>query len=112
MSKDTDRRPDPPLVPPDIERHGCTDTCCASAAIAVTVDPARRAVLSRRVRLLVMATITYNIIEGVIAIAAGTVASSTALIGFGLDSVIDVASAAAVAWQFFGEDPKSASEPR
>ncbi len=31
--------------------------------------------------------------------------SSTALIGFGLDSVIEVASAAAVAWQFSGRDP-------
>ena len=38
------------------------------------------------------------------AIAAGTAASSTALIGFGLDSVIEVASAAAVAWQFAGAD--------
>jgi divalent metal cation (Fe/Co/Zn/Cd) transporter len=38
---------------------------------------------------------------------AGTVASSTALIGFGLDSVIEVTSAAAVAWQFFGKDPEA-----
>ncbi|MGW5051909.1 cation transporter [Actinokineospora sp. NPDC004072] len=74
-----------------------------------TVDAAddRRTVLTRRVRLLVAATITYNVIEAVIAIAAGTVASSTALIGFGLDSVIEVASAAAVAWQFSGVDPQA-----
>jgi divalent metal cation (Fe/Co/Zn/Cd) transporter len=65
---------------------------------------ARRAVLVRRVRLLVAATISYNVIEAVVAIAAGTVASSTALIGFGLDSVIEVSSAAAVAWQFTGVD--------
>ena len=39
-------------------------------------------------------------IEAVIALTAGTIASSTALIGFGLDSIIEVASAAAVAWQF------------
>ena len=37
------------------------------------------------------ATITYNVIEAVVAIAAGTVAGSAALIGFGLDSVIEVA---------------------
>jgi len=61
-------------------------------------------VLTRRVRLLVAATISYNIIEAIVAIAAGTVASSTALIGFGLDSVIEVASAAAVAWQFSAKD--------
>ena len=67
-------------------------------------SPGRRAVLSRRVRLLVAATISYNVIEAVVAIAAGSVASSTALVGFGLDSVIEVCSAAAVAWQFTGGD--------
>ncbi|MFF5296151.1 cation transporter [Paractinoplanes globisporus] len=64
----------------------------------------RRAVLMRRVRWLVAATITYNVVEAVVAITAGTVASSTALVGFGLDSVIEVSSAAAVAWQFSGPD--------
>ena len=44
------------------------------------------------------------------AIAAGTAASSSALIGFGLDSIIEVASAAAVAWQFAGRDPESREE--
>nr|WP_154759476.1 cation transporter [Amycolatopsis pithecellobii] len=71
------------------------------------VDAQRRAVLSHRVRLLVAATITYNVIEAIVAISAGSVASSTALIGFGLDSVIEVASAAAVAWQFSGRDPEA-----
>ncbi|WP_249997482.1 cation transporter [Actinoplanes sp. M2I2] len=70
-------------------------------------SPDRRAILTRRVRLLVAATITYNVIEAVVAISAGTVASSTALIGFGLDSVIEVSSAAAVAWQFAGRDPEA-----
>ncbi|MCW2687900.1 MAG: Co/Zn/Cd cation transporter-like protein [Mycobacterium sp.] len=74
--------------------------------IASAVAATRRAV-SRRVRLLVAATITYNIVEAIIAISAGTVASSTALIGFGLDSVIEVVSAAAVAWQFSGTDPEA-----
>jgi divalent metal cation (Fe/Co/Zn/Cd) transporter len=60
----------------------------------------RRDVLSRRIRLLVAATITYNVIEGIAALTAGTLASSTALVGFGLDSVVEVSSAAAVAWQF------------
>ncbi|GAA0467528.1 hypothetical protein Aca07nite_70970 [Actinoplanes capillaceus] len=68
--------------------------------------PQRRAVLTRRVRWLVAATISYNVIEAVVAITAGTIASSTALIGFGLDSVIEVSSAAAVAWQFAGKDPE------
>ncbi len=67
----------------------------------------RRAILSRRIRLFVAATITYNIIEAVVAISAGTVASSSALIGFGLDSIVEVLSAAAVAWQFTGRDPEA-----
>ncbi|MGX1563856.1 hypothetical protein [Streptomyces sp. NPDC055506] len=50
--------------------------------------------------MLVAAAITYNAIEVIVAITAGTRASSTALIGFGLDSIIEVSSAAAVAWQF------------
>jgi len=60
----------------------------------------RRLVLARRIRFLVAATIAYNVIEAVVAITAGTIASSSALVGFGLDSVIEVASAVAVAWQF------------
>jgi len=69
-------------------------------------SPARRAVLVRRVRLLVAATITYNVIEAIVALIAGTRASSTALVGFGLDSVIEVSSALAVAWQFSAADPE------
>jgi divalent metal cation (Fe/Co/Zn/Cd) transporter len=71
-------------------------------------DPgtARRAALYRRIRLLVAATITYNVVEAVVALTAGAMASSTALIGFGLDSVIEVSSAAAVAWQFSAVDPQ------
>jgi divalent metal cation (Fe/Co/Zn/Cd) transporter len=67
----------------------------------------RREVLSRRIRWLVAATITYNVIEAVVALAAGTRASSSALIGFGLDSVVEISSAAAVAWQFSAADPET-----
>lgn len=79
----------------------------ATVQIGVPLSAARRSVLQRRVRWIVAATITYNVIEAVIAIAAGTVASSTALIGFGLDSIVEVLSAAAVAWQFAGRDPEA-----
>jgi divalent metal cation (Fe/Co/Zn/Cd) transporter len=74
------------------------------SSLSLSLD--RRAVLRRRVRLLVAATITYNVIEAIVAITAGTIADSIALIGFGLDSVIEVSSAAAVAWQFAGPDPE------
>ncbi|WKK73190.1 cation transporter [Rathayibacter oskolensis] len=71
---------------------------------ALTDD--RRTLLRRRVRLLVAATIGYNLVEAVVALSAGAAASSTALIGFGLDSGIEVLSAAAVAWQFTRRDPE------
>ncbi len=77
-----------------------------TAIPAVGVDTGRRVVLARRIRWFVAATITYNIIEAVIALTEGARVSSTALIGFGLDSVIEVSSAAAVAWQFAGRDPE------
>ena len=67
----------------------------------------RRDVLTRRIRLLVAATITYNVVEAVIALTEGTRVSSSALIGFGLDSVIEVSSAAAIAWQFSAKDPET-----
>ncbi len=73
-------------------------------AMPLAIAPAaeRTRVLHRRVRLTVAATIAYNTVEAVIALSAGTLASSSALIGFGLDSVVEVGSAAAVAWQFAG----------
>jgi divalent metal cation (Fe/Co/Zn/Cd) transporter len=85
----------------------CRDGCCGPGTTITEVAPVRRAVLTRRVRLLVSATIAYNVIEAVVAIIAGRVASSAALIGYGMDSVIEVASAAAVSWQFSGRDPEA-----
>lgn len=66
----------------------------------------RRERLHRRVRLIVGFTIAYNVLEAIVAITAGALASSTALIGFGLDSVIEVLSAVALAWQFTRKDPE------
>lgn len=66
----------------------------------------RQRALKSRIRLLVWATIAYNVIEAAVALTEGARASSTALIGFGLDSVIEVAAAAAVAWQFAAPDPE------
>ena len=71
------------------------------------LDVARRDLLRRRIRWTVAFTITYNAIEAVIALTAGNVASSAALIGFGLDSVVEVLSAAAIAWQFSAPDPEA-----
>lgn len=71
------------------------------------LSAARTHVLRRRIRFVVAFTIAYNVIEAVIALTAGSIASSAALIGFGLDSIVEVLSAAAVAWQFAAPDPES-----
>jgi divalent metal cation (Fe/Co/Zn/Cd) transporter len=73
---------------------------------ATALPDERKHVLQRRIRWIVAATIGYNLIEAVVAITAGTIASSAALIAFGLDSTIEVLSAAAVAWQFTRQDPE------
>jgi divalent metal cation (Fe/Co/Zn/Cd) transporter len=70
------------------------------------LGPLRKRVLQRRIRVIVAITIAYNVVEAIIALAAGSVASSAALIGFGLDSIVEVLSAAAVAWQFAAPDPE------
>jgi divalent metal cation (Fe/Co/Zn/Cd) transporter len=73
-----------------------------------TASPSvRRGALARRIRWLVAGTITYNVVEAVVALTEGTRVSSSALIGFGLDSVIEISSAAAVAWQFSAKDPET-----
>lgn len=74
--------------------------------MSATPFDVRRSVLQRRVRLIVAVTISYNLIEAIVAISAGTAASSVALVGFGLDSTIEVLSAVAVAWQFTRRDPE------
>lgn len=78
---------------------------------AVAERTERVETLRRRIRWIVAITIGYNVIEAVVAIASGTAASSAALIGFGLDSVVEVLSAAAVAWQFTRKDPERFEKP-
>lgn len=60
--------------------------------------------LRRRTLGLAWLTVVWNVIEAVVALAAGRAAGSLALIGFGLDSTIEVASAAVIIWQFSGLD--------
>jgi divalent metal cation (Fe/Co/Zn/Cd) transporter len=56
----------------------------------------------RRAVRLAWATIAWNVVEAIVAIAAGTAASSIALVGFGLDSTVEVMSAVVIVWQFRG----------
>jgi cation diffusion facilitator family transporter len=56
--------------------------------------------LHRRALLLSYFTVSYNIIEGVLSIFAGSMADSIALIGFGLDSFVESLSGMIVIWRF------------
>jgi divalent metal cation (Fe/Co/Zn/Cd) transporter len=68
----------------------------------VDVSTTRLEALRRRGLLLEYATITWNVLEAVIALGAGVAANSIALIGFGLDSLIEVFAAGVVVWEFRG----------
>jgi len=57
--------------------------------------------LVRRGLLLNYATLGYNSLEGLIAIAAGLAAGSIALLGFGLDSLIEVSASLAAIWRLY-----------
>lgn len=59
-----------------------------------------RARLGRRAQLLAGASVSYNAIEAIVAITAGAGASSIALVGFGLDSLVEMSSGLIILWQF------------
>ena len=58
--------------------------------------------LARRARLLSWASLAYMALEGLVAIAAGIVAGSIALIGFGIDSAIEGFASVVIVWRFTG----------
>ncbi|MEO6198193.1 MAG: cation transporter [Dehalococcoidia bacterium] len=68
---------------------------------------------SRRLALaLLWLTIGWNVVEGVIAVAAGVAASSVALVGFGLDSFIEVTAAGVLIWRFGLPEHDESAEQR
>ena len=71
------------------------------------LDPAERSRLGRRAQLLAAASVSYNVVEAAIAITAGVVAGSVALVGFGLDSIVEVSSGLIILWQFRHPLPQS-----
>ncbi len=78
-----------------------------TAAEANPLSETRRLTLGRRARLLAMASVSYNVLEAVVAIAAGAAAGSVALVGFGLDSTVEVASGLIIIWQFSHRVPEA-----
>lgn len=71
----------------------------------------RPQLLARGLRLEYL-TVGWNIVEGVIAVGAGVVAGSIALIGFGIDSFVETISGAVLVWRLRSETDVDVDEAR
>ncbi|MBS1676785.1 MAG: cation transporter [Actinobacteria bacterium] len=74
-----------------------------AAAPAPAVDRDTYAEVARRIKLLSWLSLAWMTVEGAVAITAGIVASSIALVGFGLDSAIEGLAGVIIIWRFTGE---------
>jgi divalent metal cation (Fe/Co/Zn/Cd) transporter len=70
--------------------------------VEITIRPDRGAAV-RRARFLNRLTVGWNVVEGVVALTAGVVAGSVSLVGFGLDSGIEVTASLILAWRLAQE---------
>ena len=75
----------------------------ASAAPAAAPRPGERGAALGRARRLNRLTLAWNVMEGIVAITAGVAAGSISLIGFGIDSGIEVSAAVILAWRLHQE---------
>jgi divalent metal cation (Fe/Co/Zn/Cd) transporter len=98
-----DHRPDLGLTAVDriAHEHG------AAGHSHWVTDRAEQSRLGRRAQMLAAASVAYNVVEAGVAITAGIAAGSVALLGFGLDSTIEVSSALIILWQFRHRVPES-----
>lgn len=72
-------------------------------SVGADPDVDERSQVVRRATVLNRLTIGWNVIEGIVAVAAGVAASSVGLIAFGLDSGIEVSAALVLAWRLHQE---------
>jgi cation diffusion facilitator family transporter len=70
----------------------------------------RRKQLHRRGLWLEWFTVAWNVVEAVVAIGVGLVVGSVALVGFGVDSGIEVISAVALLWRLYRAGPNASAE--
>ncbi len=79
-----------------------TTTPASSLRPVASISRERYERLAHRVRLLSWLSLGWMTIEGAVAVTAGIVASSIALVGFGLDSVIEGVASVIIIWRFTG----------
>jgi divalent metal cation (Fe/Co/Zn/Cd) transporter len=72
-------------------------------AVAIRLAPGEREAAVAKARRLNQFSLTWNVAEGVVAILAGLAAGSVSLVGFGIDSGIEVSAAVIVAWRLHQE---------
>lgn len=77
------------------------------SASTASLSVADRSRLGLRAQWLAGASVAYNAVEGVVAVAAGIVAGSVSLVGFGLDSAVEMSSGLVILWQFRHSMPES-----
>jgi hypothetical protein len=97
----------PPVELPTVQVGAGTAPVAPAASAnggrpAATITRARYEQLAGRVKLLSWLSLAWMTVEGAVAIAAGIVASSIALIGFGLDSAIEGLASVIIIWRFTG----------
>ena len=90
----------PPASAPVGVGVGCVEKCCAPAAPLVRDADWHRA--AAWARLLSWVSLAYMAVEGAVAITAAVIAGSVALLGFGLDSVIEGLASVIIIWRFTG----------
>jgi len=78
--------------------------------VAHTLPRTDRQTLAARARRLEHFTIAWNSLEGIIAIGAGVLAGSVSLVGFGVDSVIEVSSGVALLWRMSVDEDEGRRE--
>ncbi len=82
-----------------------------SIGTPVPAAPLDRPQALRRARLLNRLTIGWNVVEAVVALAAGVAAGSLGLVAFGLDSCVEVSGALVLAWRLAREERTGCTQP-
>jgi cation diffusion facilitator family transporter len=89
-------------------RTPASDELALAWIVVATLSAERRVTLHRRALWLEYLTVVCNAVEALVAIVAGVIAGSVALIGFGADSAIEVISAVALLWRLRKAGPHAA----
>jgi divalent metal cation (Fe/Co/Zn/Cd) transporter len=79
--------------------YGLTSVLIAFWMVVVALSVEGRITLHRRALRFEYITVGWNVVEAVVAIGAGVIAGSVALVGFGADSAIEVISAVGLLWR-------------